>query len=382
MTLAYLRLLFALQVVDIHSRVFQKFFNSYASYLKLPFLWLGDGHLAVMGFFVMSGYLVGLISQKDKSLLHFSFTRYLRIYPLYWFVLIFYFLVFLHYHMFGKYMLPFPSVFVVLLNITLLPAVINFFDINQTRVFWQLYLVPTWTLTFDVLLYPFGFILMRYLRLAIPVIISMLGLLYVFATFHQPHVFIQTSQHSFFFDYMYSLPAFMFLPFFVGILLFKFKEHIPLKKPLFVGAFLVYLYLCYFPAFLPSLFVGYVLGLLSLSYIIVYVAKNGKSKYESLIANYTYSLYLVHYPIIVYFFRSDRIVGVLVSVVVALIFLIPETFFENLRHKLKPSDKETNKKILIGLGIFFVLLFVLSNLFFSALMPVFVKSYVKRYIER
>ena len=379
MTLAYLRLLFALQVVDIHSRFFQHIFNHYIyPHIHLPFLWLGDGHLAVEGFFIMSGYLVALISQSNKNLFHFTFTRYARIYPLYWLVLAFYLLVYSYFHLFGSYKLPHISPFILILNLTLIPAIINFFDINQTNIFWKLYIVPSWSLTFDVILYPFGFILSKYPILGLPIILSSIPLFVYLFKYHQPHIAFQSSQHTFFFDFLYSLPAFIFIPFFLGILLFKLKDYIPIKKPLFIGAFLLYLYLSYFPLYLPSMFIGYLLSLLSLSYMIVYVASFGKSKYESLISNYTYSLYLIHYPIIIYFFHHKPI-GILLSLLVALIFLIPETIFERLRHKLKKPSTETSPNILIAVGIVFVIIFTFSNLLFSSIMPVYLSWYQNHY---
>ncbi|PMP93266.1 MAG: hypothetical protein C0170_00495, partial [Hydrogenobaculum sp.] len=330
-TLGWLRVLFALSVIDTHLGFYKHFFDRFLApffidiFKKPIFYFVGDGHLAVYGFFMLSGYLVASISKKYqnpsfKALLHFTFTRYMRIYPLYLVLFAVFFTI----------LKPHANATYFFYNSLIPYGIIAFFDKEKPLLFASLLIPQAWTLCYDVVFYPIGFVVSFYKKYFYPFFISFL-ILFLIAISKKDIPFALFSNANFFHLYFYSLIDFCFLAFIIGIFLYHMKSHIPKSKKLFIFSMLLYIYICYLPFFLNP-FLGYIFGLIALSYIIFYLGENGKGPIENFLGNFTYSLYLLHYPIYIYFVHNPYKVLFISLILAFLVAVSVENLFERIRH--------------------------------------------------
>jgi len=172
-----LRLILAFLVVMSHAEI----------YLKVPsFYWFSQGTAALVGFFLLSGYLMKLIFiQKYQNKLNncgkFWIDRWLRIFPHYYLYLIIIILWILlsHFSQLNWEMLP------VLAHITVLP--LNFVNLLQLQMlkgwaYWALIIPQAWTLASEFQFYLILPFLLRRRWLEIIALVISLGI-FVMASF-------------------------------------------------------------------------------------------------------------------------------------------------------------------------------------------------------
>ncbi len=376
-TLGYLRVIFALSVMDTHFGFYRVFFNHvlapiFLHIFKNPhFYFLGDGHVAVFGFFMLSGYLVANISTSKyknpnlKALIHFTITRYTRIYPLY-------IVVFL-----GFFVLLRPHVNLgFLIYNTLLPyGLLAFFDAEKTHLFASLLIPQSWTLCYDVVFYPIGAILSFYRKYSYLFFLGFFGLFLMSALKFDEASFLFNT-HNFFHLYLYSVLDVCLLPFLIGIFVYLYKSQIPKSRKLFILSIAFYIYICYVPIFLnPS--VGYILSMSALGYLVFYLGENGRSLIESFLGNFTYSVYLIHLPLYIHFIHN-RISAFFVSLFLAFILAISvENYFEKIRHKMFRYHTYSYENLsFLAFSISIIMFF--SSIFYIPFVSLWHKSYISK----
>ena len=375
-TLGWLRVLFALSVMDTHFGFYRHFFNRFLApffldiFKKPVFYFVGDGHIAVYGFFMLSGYLVANISKKYekpsfKALIHFTITRYMRIYPLY-IVLFFIFFIILK---------PHANVGYFFYN-TLIPyGVLALFDKQKPLLFASLLIPQAWTLCYDTIFYPAGFLINFYKKYFYPFFVGFF-ILFLIAFFKKDFPFAMFSAANFFHLYLYSLINFCLLAFIIGVFLYHIKSLIPKSKMLFLLSILLYIYICYLPFFLNP-FLGYIFGLLDLSYIIFYLGENGKSPIENFLGNFTYAVYLIHLPLYIYFVHNPYKVFFISLILAFFIAISIENFFEKIRHRIFKYHPYPYKDLKY-LAIFFSFIIFLSCIFYVPYVKTWHKTYTSK----
>lgn len=311
-TIGHIRVALALMVINLHYKIYENAFNSIIfpriSELKINLYFCGDGNIAVAGFFIISGYLVSEIFDKKYKtenyidFLHFTTSRYARIFPLYLIVLFTYTAIqfFIH-HLIDKSFAT-PSLKNIILNATLLPyGIYDYFNINSP-LFTHNIIGPAWTLCLDLVFYPLGFILLKekkFLWATFLMLATFYAGFYIFKSddlgTNNCNPWGNWWHHSF-----YTLIEPNMLCFVSGMLANIYLKNKKIPKYIWYLSMISLFYVCYFPA-LPhyiGYFGAYAIGILSLMAIIGFAGNNGRSKYENELSNFTYSIYLVHIPTI------------------------------------------------------------------------------------
>lgn len=298
-TLGWLRVVLAFMVIDLHYGIFREIFDHFATLENNTsrFYFCGDGNIAVSGFFIMSGYLVSEILRKKypsnsrRDFFHFVASRYLRILPLYLFVLCGYLLVMFSLgHRYNSSLVVF--------NAALLPyGLLDYF--SSSLLYRHFLIIPAWTLSLDLVSYPIGFILLKQRKYLIGTAVILL-VYYVFVWIYSPTpsgTMSFNATASWWHERFYTTIQPNMLAFVMGMLAnLYFKDRKLPAFALYAGIFLL-LYVCYLP-----LFIGYFgaqfIGMISLVLIASSLAKNGMSKYESLFGSFTFAIYLIHRPVL------------------------------------------------------------------------------------
>lgn len=343
-TLGWLRILLALMVVDQHYGAYSKIYEGIIGpALGWPsIIFCGQGNIAVIGFFVMSGYLVSEILTKkypsngSHDFIHFVASRYLRIYPLYIFILLAYIPLLLAFEINDK--LNFQTISWSLL---LLPYGVSDYFLDA-----PLYKYPiigaSWTLALDLVFYPVGYLLHKqkiYLHGTFMALFAYFILVWYLSpadALGQHYNPGATWWHTEF----YTTIQPNMLAFAAGIManIHLRKVQIPIALVFASTAALVYI------SFLPlgiSCFASNLIGLLAFTVLVTYLAQNGFSKRESFFGSFTYALYLIHLPIknILRQFYSNGLdillVGIIINFVLAFVIavFIEEMLIENNRRK-------------------------------------------------
>lgn len=352
-TLGWLRILLAGMVVDLHYGYFAYLYDmlSRKMHLHAALQFCGDGNIAVVGFFVMSGFLVAEIlehkypSHSVADFLHFTTSRYFRIFPLYW-------LVFAVTGLIAWAILPVSvTAASVVADGSLLPY--GLYDFFAARHWFDgMLIVPAWSLSLDLVFYPIGYLFYKDRRFLHAGIVLLMGYLILVAIFaQQSNAFVapagQFSTHSWWHDefYMTILPN--LLAYFMGMFARSSGKFVlpAWALPVSVG---VILYVCYLP-FGLSPFAQEGVALLAFVALIMRLAQNGRAKKESLMSSFTYALYLVHWPVkivLLHYFNFyanfvTRSVPLLISLVLAgwLAMYVEEGIVEPARRRWLASWK-------------------------------------------
>ena len=373
-TLGWLRILLALMVIDEHYGYFEGLFDWFVKKqgLSLHFSFVSDGDIAVTGFFIMSGFLVAEIleskypSNSTKDFVHFVSSRYLRIYPLYLIV-------------FSIYVLFIEGDGIswdkIALNALLIPyGLLDLF--LKDHLFNHIILTPAWTLSLDLVFYPIGYLFYKN-RNFLLVAFSALLLYFCFIWFIVPASGGTTlySENSWWNDHVYSTMEPNLFAFLSGMLSRIYLKTLKIPSSLLCLSFLVLFYVCYMP-YKVSYFGSHFIGQASLIVMITAFARNGYSKEESFLGSLTYSIYLIHLPVLIVVSRIAHLEGMLrlipfgITLVLSLIVarFVEEDIVERSRKKWLNSWKPDGEGAMMRSGRYYAIilaLLVLSMGFYS-----------------
>lgn len=336
-TLAWLRVLLALMVLDLHYGFYRDLVAPHIVALLGPLAWLNDGAIAVFGFFILSGYLVADMLEKRYPLRgvgdfgHFLLGRIARIYPLYWLVL-------------GVWLIlrpqPLPAPGALLANILLFPYGLWAFFMDQQRtgpLFSYLALVPAWTLALDLVFYPVGAVLVagrRWLPLWLGIGLALL----LIAAWQAPAGVGKVAYAAWHFRF-WTTAGPNLLAFVLGLAMRLWGKALPRPPWAVFTALLALMYVAYLPWGLGN-YGATLLSLAALLWLVHHLAGAGRGPYEALLGNATYAVYLVHVPVLLLLWAHwgggwpVRVWAVLLSGALALFLAVAvEGPLEHLRHK-------------------------------------------------
>lgn len=270
-------------------------------------MYAGDGNLAVLGFFVISGYLVAQVIQERHDptrldhLLRFTLSRYLRLWPLYAILFVSFSLVCLA----GVDRTAVPADPARILSwFLLLPA--GFAALFAQNAPLYLQVVPAfwgavWTLAMDFLFYPLGFLLMRRPKAVMPLLVILAGAQVAFALSFPLHAPAASGHAPAVFDsswnahYYTTVPS-MFLPFVAGMWArLRVAASLSRKaKPwLLVLCVAGLAWMLEFP-WGATPFVAATACTFFFAVLVAELARNGQAKNEAAMGHFTYGLYLTH----------------------------------------------------------------------------------------
>jgi peptidoglycan/LPS O-acetylase OafA/YrhL len=315
MGLGWLRLVLSLMVMDAHFEGFRHYLQPWIiNRLGIERLsYLGEGGVAVTGFFVISGYVIAYVLGRKYDTTHwrgmgtFYLGRLLRIFPLYLLLFAAYWSLLSSFDR-----LPAMTPPQVIGNLLLLPYGLHtlFADPNVSSPPWTLMLIgPSWTLTLDLLLYlvaPFLFT-----RKSTTWGVWWLGLGYflIFALYSD-------APFPVWFAYFYpSAPPYIFA-FATGALLYHHREW-PTPGPWWTGMAVVsLLVLTYCPFGLTNTTLNQLFAVAALAVLLAQWSKRqAQQRWDRLCGDLTYATYLLHLPL----YTLVQLLGVAYPALVALV---------------------------------------------------------------
>lgn len=270
-------------------------------------VYAGDGNLAVLGFFVISGYLVAQVIQerhdpaKIDHFLRFTFSRYLRLWPLYALL----FVVFALACLAGIDPKAVPDDPARILSwFLLLPAGLSAILVQPEPLYLQV--VPgfwgaVWTLSMDFLFYPLGFLLMRKPSAVWPLVLSRIAAQITFAVLLPLHAPPVPGYGPALFDSSWNLRYYttvnsMFFPFVVGMQARLWVAAAPARKArswLLAACVAALVWLLWFPWGVTPFFAS-TLCTIVFAVLVAELARNGQAKNKAAMGHFTYGLYLTH----------------------------------------------------------------------------------------
>lgn len=329
-SISYLRVLLALWVFSLHSG----FYNDIVSFLHRPYQDDPDGAIAVVGFFTISGYLIHyILSYKYPSnslgdFWHFFVSRFLRIYPLF-------FVVFL-------ILLPFSGVyFTHLIFGLLIPFGIYEFFLSPVAPDKILsitsnYFGQTWTLGFDAVYYPLGFLVFKSKRFFYFLYTLLWVLFFAWWIFSKPQDWLS----YFYFSFVHTLLCFL-----TGFLAFKINPPQKAFNKIFAFlSFITIVVLIYIPIYINEFLQDFI-SIIAFGIVVSELGKNRQSKYEKLLADFTFGFYLVHRPIIT-MLKTHILLEFILAFILALVFglLIENKIIEPIRYKYINSTLHNHRQ--------------------------------------
>jgi peptidoglycan/LPS O-acetylase OafA/YrhL len=299
------------------------FFFLQAFYIK--------GYYAVPIFWGISGFIFALVYLEQTNKISgkkFFFNRFSRLYPLHFLTLIFVtVLQITNYYILGKHQ--------ILENNDILRFVLHIFFVSGWE--GESFNLPIWSVSVEILIYFTFFISIVYLK---KFGVKYAILIYTLATITDKFLLSSLGLESSWFVDCFRL-------FFTGIIIYylnlKFKEKkylIPLSGLLialsFVGNFKIFI-------FTP----GILLFFISLEYLI----KSDKKKKLDIFGNLTYSMYLLHIPIMLSIILTIFLLGLPDTIFLNNIFFLSYLLsvlllsYISYRYYEKPLSKFIRKKI-------------------------------------
>ncbi|MGF1547356.1 MAG: acyltransferase family protein [Thiotrichales bacterium] len=282
------RVILALLVVDQHFNLAQHHLQRIASeYLGAEnLIFLGIGHIAVYGFFVVTGFLIAFVWNTNYKL-HpqgtsaFLVSRMLRIYPLHWIILTIFVVA-----LFIVRPPELPSPQRLFLDYTLIPqGILGFFG-DFGRLAYNTTNIPTWTLTYDLLFYLFAPFLMGSIRR----LWTVLGIELVYATFCA--FTLENTYETWHLRYFLAGHG-LLAAYTIGALVYHYRER--LRGPYHFWIGLLGLLLI---ALVPYQLGNYVVASVIVMVLFAVMVANTRflAGRDVLIGDLTYPIYLLHFP--------------------------------------------------------------------------------------
>jgi peptidoglycan/LPS O-acetylase OafA/YrhL len=291
----------ALAVVSVFIHHAQHVFGG-----NFPFFGEYGGQFGPQLFFLISGYLI-TASYETYNLKQFAIHRFFRIFPAYW----------LYFLGFGVASGVITTSRVVadpgglLINLTLLqhqfPSSLLYFDV--LHVTWTLTVELMWYVSVPVFIWAFG--TMGWRLLAVSAVVStLLSLLANFGLLDAiyPDLIRQNPAYRYLFlsnHFLVQLPFFL-----MGALIYKNREWLKglnAAKMLTIGV-MIFLLKPYYFVFNPLVLTGVALAFLMIAGM---ASDSINGRVTSLLSEISYSIYLCHFPVILYVHHQLGLVGAL-----------------------------------------------------------------------
>ena len=293
MGLGFFRLVLSIWVIDHH-------FGWSRTYIE-PLLverfgaanlgYLGIGHISVMAFFVLSGYVITWVLNNKypangTGVKAFLAGRFIRIYPLYWTIITIIAVVFYFTTAPGveRPQLEFER---IVGDYLLIPyGIIGFFYFFN-RYAYGMIDVPAWTLPYDMVFYLIApWIVLRRGALAAIIVFE---LLYVAALSQLGPQHFDGWHEAYFTTGHATLLAFC-----VGALAYYYRQ-VVIPNWALILASLALVYFAFAPLGLTNLYMNHVLVVLVSTVLVLALKK--RSPLDNLFSELTYSTYLLHLPV-------------------------------------------------------------------------------------
>ncbi len=293
MGLGFFRLVLSIWVIDHHFGWSRTYVEPWlvGRFGVENFGYLGIGHIAVMAFFVLSGYVITWVMNNKypanaAGTKAFLMGRFIRIYPLYW-TIITVIVIVLYLTTPAGVERPQLEIERIIGDYLLIPyGIIGFFWFFN-RFAYGMIDVPAWTLPYDMIFYLIApWVVMRKGILAL---IIGLELLYVAAVSQLGPQHFDGWHEAYFTTGHATLLAFC-----VGALAYYYRQ-VEIPSWLFVAATLGLLYFAFAPYGLTNLYLNHVL-VIGVATVLV-VALKKRSPLDNLFSELTYSTYLLHLPV-------------------------------------------------------------------------------------
>ncbi len=300
MGLGLFRLILSIWVIDHHfgwSRTYVEpwFVQRFG---EANFGYLGIGHIAVICFFVLSGYVITWVLNNKYPLnatgvKAFLAGRFIRIYPLYWAVIAIVIVAMIATVGWQSGMPQFEPQRIAG-DLMLAPyGVLGFFHFFN-RYAYGMIDVPAWTLPYDLLFYLLAPWMATRRRVLVAVIGFELAYLAILGTLGPQSLFSSGDGRSWHQGY-FTTGHSTILAFCVGALGYYYREiRIP-PAPLGL-AILALLYLTYAPFGLTNFYLNQLLVMLT--GLVLVLGLKQRSKLDNLLGELTYSTYLIHVPVL------------------------------------------------------------------------------------
>jgi len=292
--LGFFRLVLSVWVIDHHYELSKRLLESVVvdAFGKENLGFLKIGHIAVISFFVLSGYVITWVLKNKyphtkTGIKAFFLGRIVRIYPLYWLILAAMVAVdfILPWLKIGQELDVELSLSRVVGDFLLFPyGIAGFFLENNYYVYGMIDL-PAWTLPYDLVFYlaaPWMVMKKKMLGSVIGLELIYLLVLSRVAPADSWHTHYLSTGHA-------QLLAFAF-----GSMAWYFRT-IKIPVWLLISSLIFVLYLVFVPYMMTNLYLNHLLVIL-LTVIIVLGLKK-RSKLDDLLGELTYSTYLLHMPV-------------------------------------------------------------------------------------
>ncbi|HGG58339.1 MAG TPA: acyltransferase [Gammaproteobacteria bacterium] len=300
MGLGLFRLILSIWVIDHHFAWSRTYIEPWFTqrFGERHFGYLGIGHVAVICFFVLSGYVITWVLNNKYPLnaagvKAFLVGRFIRIYPLYWAMLAI-IIVAMAVAVGWNSDLPQLRMDRIVGDLLLVPyGVIGFFHFFN-RYAYGMIDVPAWTLPYDFLFYLLAPWMVTRKRVLVAVIVFELVYLTILAALGPQPLFSAGDGRSWHEGYFTSGHS-TILAFCIGALGYYYRQ-IRFSPPALGAAILALLYMTYAPFGLTNFYLNQLLVMLVALALVLGLKQ--RSKLDNLLGELTYSTYLIHVPLL------------------------------------------------------------------------------------
>jgi peptidoglycan/LPS O-acetylase OafA/YrhL len=390
--LGWLRLFLSLMVFDAHywiyrTHVFPHFLKVFPTLAqsRAP----GMGAIAVIGFFVISGYVIALVMNEKNEYkdnlgpLIFYLNRALRIYPLFLFILFLSTVVFFIYHE-NTEEAGFLELKRFVGTLFLFPIGLYTILMSPHRVMWEQFFFEkgiggvVWSISYDLIFYIVSPIIFFDARRTLN--LFFLSILYLFSLLFLFH----DKSPDFWFFHIYTNGFFVFGCFISGGVVYHYFE----KQLDYLGlvGFMTIIYFAYFPIYTPNTILCTAIIMIAFMLVVATLSQH-KSKLDSFWGEMTYATYLTHFPLLFVLLKyfqerswSIILIGLVLTYSISYVLLLfLENPMESYRHRkinrifliknqFRFFDKSFQKKLTIdfknkslAMFCFLILLILMAN---------------------
>ncbi len=301
--LGLFRLIMSIWVIDHHYQWSVHYIEAWfvEHFGRQHFGYLGIGHVAVMCFFVLSGYVITWVLNNKYPLnatgiKAFLAGRFIRIFPLYWTILVAILAVMVAVLGWHPERIPQMEPERIAGDFLLIPyGFIGFFHFLNKYAYGMID-VPAWTLPYDFVFYLMApWVVPRRRVLAAIIGFELLYLAVLATAGPQRFMDIDGGAGRGWHEAYFTSGHAAILAFCLGALGYYYRQ-VTIPRPLLVGAMLALVYLTFAPYGLTNYYVNHLLVMLVAVIIVLGLKK--RSKLDNLLGELTYSTYLLHVPLL------------------------------------------------------------------------------------
>jgi peptidoglycan/LPS O-acetylase OafA/YrhL len=296
--LGLFRLVLSLWVIDHHYTLSERLVGPFVinAFGERNLGLLKIGHIAVISFFVLSGYVITWVlkskyPQNKAGINTFFIGRAIRIYPLYWAIFVTYVAVLFWVPgvVSEDELISFSSLGRLVGDFLLFPYGIAGFFLTNNHYAYGMINLPAWTLPYDLVFYLVApwMVMKKRILLAI-IVLELLYLLFLSQLAPVPQF---KSWHSLYLTTGHA----QLLAFSMGSMAWYFRG-IRIPAWLLGGAMAFMLYLVFVPYKLTDLYLNHLLVIVLT--VIVVIGLKKRNRLDNFLGELTYSTYLLHMPLL------------------------------------------------------------------------------------